>query len=58
MEKSEYRSKGYDLVNQNRLKKLRNEFSNPYGCNIYSTNCDIVDSEYNITHTNQNSRQR
>lgn len=46
--------KGYDVTNNNRLERLLNEFSNPYGYNLESNSKRIIDYDKIVTHTNQN----
>lgn len=51
---SDYYYKGYDVTNTNRLERLLNEFSNPYGYNLESNSKRIIDYDKLATHTNQN----
>lgn len=47
--------KGYDITNKNRLEKLANEYTNPYGYNIECNERKVINHLYEVTHTNQNS---
>lgn len=51
----DYEYKGFDVCNTTKKEKIRNEYFNPYGCNIYSTSRQSIDYEYNVTHTNQDN---
>ena len=50
-----YYYKGYDVTSNNRLEKLFMEYNNPYGYNLDSNERRVKNSEYDVTHTNQNS---
>ncbi len=57
MNEEVYMYKGFDIELTNRKDKLRSEYSNPYGYNIYSNAKANTNIEYNITHTNQNNKK-
>lgn len=50
MEENKYMYKGFDFLNESKKDKLRNEYFNPYGYNIYSTIKEENENSYNITH--------
>lgn len=51
---SNYYYKGYDIESKNRLEKIMMEYSNPYGYNYESNQKRVIDSDLNVTRTNQN----
>lgn len=44
--------KGYDFTNEDKNYKLKNEYFNNYGCNIYTRNI-TSDGSYNPVHLNK-----
>ncbi len=58
MELNNYKYKGFDVTCTDKCKKMREEYFNPYGYNLYSTTREVIDTNYNMTHTNQNSRKK
>lgn len=58
MERKDYEYKGFNILNINKKDKMRNEYFNPYGCNIYSCARENTNCEFDITHTNQNEKNR
>lgn len=46
--------KGFDITNKDRLSKIKMEYENPYGYNLESNSKNVVNLDYNATHTNQN----
>ncbi len=50
--------KGFDYLNTNKYDKLKDEYFNPYGYNLYSTSKNVIDTDYNATHTNQNDKRK
>ena len=58
MKKSGYTYKGFDISNTYKTYKLQNEYSNPYGCNLYSSLREDCNKDYDISHTNQSSKRK
>ncbi|MFI3260950.1 MAG: hypothetical protein R3Y13_04495 [bacterium] len=56
MDNNEYSYKSFDCTNTKKKDKLRNEYFNPYGYNIYSSLRENQSSERDFTHTNQDYR--
>ncbi len=48
--------KGFDIINSDKRSKLRDEYFNPYGYNLFSNNKNSIDTDYKCTHTNQNNK--
>ena len=49
-----YYYKGYDVDNNNRLERLKMEYSNPYGYNLDSNERRVKNYDKLVTYTNQN----
>ena len=49
-----YYYKGYDVDNNNRLERLKMEYSNPYEYNLDSNERRVKNHDKLVTYTNQN----
>lgn len=58
MREQKYSYKGFDIMNRNKTDKIKNEYFNPYGYNIYSSAKDEADDIYSVTHTNQSDKRK
>lgn len=57
MDECNYMYKGFDIMDVNKKSKIRNEYFNPYGYNIYSSKREEKDLTRSIIRTNQDEKR-